>query len=32
MRHNKKQEKPLKTMGIICLVNECRWEIFAYMY
>jgi len=32
MHHNKKQEKALKTMGIICLVNECCWENFAYMY
>jgi hypothetical protein len=30
MRHNKKQEKMPKTIGIIYLVNACCWENFAY--
>jgi hypothetical protein len=30
MRHNKKQEKALKTIGIIYLVSAHCWEIFAY--
>jgi hypothetical protein len=32
MRHNKKQEKSPKTMGIICLVNGSHWENFSYLY
>jgi len=31
MRHNKKQEKITKTIGIIYLANAYCWEKFAYV-